>query len=92
MTQQQTFDELKELARELGLVVRHELGNFEGGLCVLKSERVILINRRHDMSRRINVVARALHEAGLEDRFIKPALRELIEDEVARAETSHAST
>ena len=85
MTQQQIYDELKRLAGDLGLSVRLELGNFEGGLCVLKAQRVILVNRRHDLGRRIHVVACALHDVGLGDVFVKPALRELIEDEVARA-------
>jgi hypothetical protein len=46
---------------------------------------VILVNRRHDISRRVNVIARALFSSGLDDVFIKPAIREVIEDEVARA-------
>ncbi len=84
MTQQQIYDELKQVAAELDLSVRLELGNFEGGLCVLNSQRVILVNRRHDLARRIHVVACALNDAGLGDLFIKPVIRDLIEDEVAR--------
>lgn len=91
MTQQKTYDELKALATEIGLTIRLELGNFEGGLCVLKSKRVILVNRRHDLGRRIHTVACALHEAGLDNMFVKPALRELIEDEVARARAAAGS-
>ena len=88
MTQQQIYDDLKVLAEQMGLVVRMEMGDFDGGVCMLKDRRVILLNRRHDISRRINVIARSLHRIGLGDIFVKPALREFIDDEVARAGTA----
>ena len=83
MTHQEFYDELKTLAQEMGLAIRSELGDFDGGLCTVKSQRVILVNRRHDMGRRIHIIARSLHSVGIDDRFIKPALREVIEDEIA---------
>ena len=83
MTHQEIYDELKTLAQEMGLAFRSELGDFDGGLCTVKSQRVILVNRRHDMGRRIHIIARSLHAVGIDDRFIKPALREVIEDEIA---------
>jgi hypothetical protein len=85
MTQQQVYDELKELAEQIGLTVRVELGDFEGGICTVNERRVILINRRHLLGKRINVLARALHQAGLGDIFVKPALREIIEEELVVA-------
>jgi hypothetical protein len=85
MTQQETYEELKQLALELGLVIRHEMGDFDGGLCTIKEQRVVLVNRRHPMGRRIHVVARALHETGLDAIFVKPALRDIIDDELAVA-------
>ncbi len=83
MTQQEMYEELKAVADQLGLAVRLELGDFEGGLCVVKEKRVILVNRRHDMGRRLSVIARALHKAGLESVYVKPAIREIIEEEVS---------
>ncbi len=91
MTQEETYDELKQLALELGLVIRHEMGDFDGGLCTIKEQRVVLVNRRHPIRRRIHVVARALHETGLDAIFVKPALRDIIDDEVALALTSASS-
>lgn len=85
MTHQQIYDELKSVAEQKGLLVRLELGDFDGGICTVKDRQVILVNRRHDISRRVHVVARALFTSGLDDVFIKPAIREIIEDEVARA-------
>ncbi|MDB5033152.1 MAG: hypothetical protein JWQ98_393 [Chlorobi bacterium] len=83
MTQQQIYDELKLIAEQLGLTVRVEIGDFGGDICTVHERRMILINRRHPLGKRINVMARSLHAAGLGDVFIKPALREIIEEELA---------
>jgi uncharacterized ferritin-like protein (DUF455 family) len=88
MTHQEFYDELKILAEQKGLSVRVEMGDFDGGICTINDQRVILLNRRHDISRRVNVVARALHASGLDDMFVKPVVREMIEDELARAQQS----
>ncbi|MCE2504057.1 MAG: hypothetical protein J4G05_08375 [Chlorobi bacterium] len=87
MTQQEFYDELKELAAQKEIKVRLEAGNFEGGLCMIDNQRVILINRRHHQTRRINVLARSLHEVGLGDIFVKPAVRDRIDDEVTTTTT-----
>jgi len=82
VTQQETYEELKELARSVGLSVRVETGDFDGGLCTVRDTQVILINRRHPLARRINLLARSLNAFGIDDRFVKPALRSVIDDEV----------
>jgi hypothetical protein len=83
MTDQQKYEELKLLAEQMNLGVRLELGDFDGGLCTIKEQRVILVNRRHPMARRINIMARALNAAGLDNVFVKPAVRGIIEEELA---------
>lgn len=88
MTQQEVYDELKVLADQKGIKVRLETGNFAGGLCTVDDQQIILINRRHHQTRRLNVLARALHEVGLDDVYVKPILRDRIEDEVATAASS----
>jgi hypothetical protein len=85
MTDQQKYEELKLLAEQMKLGVRLELGDFDGGLCTVKEQRVILVNRRHPMARRINIMARALNAAGLDNVFVKPAVRGIIEEELAVA-------
>jgi len=84
MKHEDLINELQEIARQLGVAVRFEKGDFEGGYCILKTERVMLVNRRLQPARKAVVLALALHEIGLENVFIKPAVREYIEDEVAR--------
>lgn len=86
MKHEQLLTELEQLAEQLGVVVRYEKGDFEGGYCILKADRILLINRKLLPNRKASVFALGLREIGLENVFIKPAVREYIEDEVARYE------
>jgi hypothetical protein len=84
MKHEELIAELDHLAAQLSVVVRYEKGDFEGGYCILKTDRILLINKRLMPNKKASVFAIALHEIGLDNVFIKPAVREFIEDEVAR--------
>ncbi len=84
MTRDQILEELKELCDQLGYRLRIENGDFQGGACVLKDERMLLINKRLPSERKIHLLATALHEIGLDSVFIKPAVRKVIETETTR--------
>lgn len=88
MSHEELIIELHELARQLGVTIRYEKGDFEGGYCVLKDSRLLLVNKRLMPARRASVLALAMREIGLENIFIKPAVRQYIEDEAARATQS----
>jgi hypothetical protein len=85
MTAEVLLEELKSLAGELGVKVRFENGNFDGGYCLLRTERLLVINRRSNVTRKIRTLALGLSEYGLEEAYISPALREAIDDEIAKA-------
>jgi hypothetical protein len=90
MKTEDLITELQELGSQLGVTIRYEKGDFEGGFCILKAEKMLLINKRLSPNRKASVLAIALNEVGLENLFIKPAVREFIEDEVAKARRSAA--
>jgi hypothetical protein len=77
--------ELQDVARQLGVTVRFERGDFEGGYCILKEQKLLLVNRRLLPTRKAAVLASAMREIGLENVFLKPALRAYIDDEAAKA-------
>ena len=85
MKHEELVQELQDIARQLGITVRFDQGNFEGGYCILKAEKLLLINKRLLPVRKASVLAAALREIGLENVFLKPALRAYIEDETASA-------
>lgn len=84
MKHEDLIQELHDVARQLGITVRYEKGDFEGGYCILKDEKLLLVNKRLLPNRKASVLALAVRELGLENLFLKPAVRQFIEDEAAR--------
>ena len=82
------IQELQDVATQLGVTIRFERGDFEGGYCILRDEKILLVNRRLFPAKKASVLAMAMHEIGLEDMYLKPAVREFIEDEIAKAARS----
>jgi len=79
------IQELEGVVRARGIQIRYEKGDFDGGYCVLKDQKVLVVNRRLHEMRRASILAVALSEIGMDDVFVKPALRVFIEDETAKA-------
>lgn len=85
MTHEELFEELKSLASELGIKLRFENGNFDGGYCLLRDERLLVLNRRATVPRKIRTLALGLNDYGINSNFVRPTLREAIADEVAKS-------
>ncbi len=88
MKHEELIEEFQSVAAQMGITVRYEKGDFEGGYCILKDRKLLLINRKLLPNRKASVLATALREIGLDNVFLKPALREFIEDEAARSRRS----
>ena len=82
------IQELQDVATQLGVTIRFERGDFEGGYCILRDQKILLVNRRLFPAKKASVLAMAMHEIGLEDMYLKPAVREYIEDEITKATRS----
>jgi hypothetical protein len=76
--------ELESLAAGSNIGIRYEKGDFEGGFCVLKDERLIVVNKKLAPSKKASILAQGLAEIGIDEVYLKPAVREFIEDELAR--------
>ena len=84
MKHEELVQELESVAGQLGVAIRYEKGDFDGGYCILKDERILVVNKRLAPNRKASVLALGLQAIGLENLFLKPALRAYIDDEVAR--------
>ena len=73
--------ELIELFKNIGYEVRVEKGSFKGGFCLLREQKLFLLNKNIEPVKKINFLARNLSELGIENIFVKPELREIIERE-----------
>ena len=58
--------DLKLLAAQLGAEVRFEKGDFKGGYCLLKENKVIVINKLANLQRKVVILSMALKELGID--------------------------
>jgi hypothetical protein len=85
MTVEETLSELEIVAHDMGVNIRYEKGDFDGGYCLLRDERIIVVNKKLNSNRKAAVLSQAFGELGIENIYIKPAIRLFIEDELVRA-------
>jgi hypothetical protein len=85
MTVEETLSELEIVAHDMGVHIRYEKGDFDGGYCLLRDERIIVVNKKLNPNRKASVLSQAFGELGIENIYIKPAIRLFIEDELVRA-------
>lgn len=81
MKKEKILDTLEEIAVRLGVRVRQEKGDFAGGLCVKDDTQWILLNKRHMIDRRINVLARELAQFDLAGVEVPKPVLTIIESE-----------
>ena len=78
MQDQEVLEQLEELILQLGLELRWEEGEFTGGICRLRGQKILLVNRSLPPLDKIRVLCRELSQADLSRTFVLPALRERI--------------
>jgi hypothetical protein len=79
--QELIVSELIEVFKNIGYEVRIEKGSFKGGFCLLREQRLFLLNKNIEPIKKITFLARNLAELGIENIFVKPEIREIIEKE-----------
>lgn len=84
MNYSQIIEELEQIARQLNLQIRYEKGDFEGGYCVLKEQKILVVNKKIAEPRKAIAMALALSEYGVDTIYLKPNIRAFIEDEAAK--------
>lgn len=92
------IDQLEELAERFGIRIRYEpikqdedLVKIVGGLCLLKGEYVLIIDSKAPRIDKIRTFAEAPRHFDLDQIYIKPVLRELL-DKVPAFWPHHSST
>ena len=79
-------DLLEEVIERFGVRIRYEAirqdedsGKVVGGLCYLRGEYVLIVNSNATVRDRINTLATALKHFDLDQIYIRPVVRELLE-------------
>ena len=81
MKEEDLLEQLIELARSLDFDVRFDQGSFRDGSCRLEDRRIIVLNRRSPVSRKVTAISKALCQQPLDGIFVLPAVRDAIEKE-----------
>ena len=86
MDENTIIEQLEELIKRFGVQIRDEAINQDedsvkivGGLCLLRGEYVLIINSKLTVSDRIRTLATALKHFDLDQIYIRPVLRELLD-------------
>ncbi|MBX7041629.1 MAG: hypothetical protein K1X85_01900 [Ignavibacteria bacterium] len=75
------IEDLTEVLSKLGYEVRVEKGTFKGGFCLLRDQKIFLLNKNLEQDRKIGILAKNISEIGVEGIYLKPNVRELVEKE-----------
>jgi hypothetical protein len=73
--------ELIEVFNKIGYTVRVEKGMFKGGFCLLREQKLFLLNKNLTQDKKISSLTKNLAVIGVDEIFLKPNIRELIENE-----------
>jgi len=79
MTAEALLQAFENLARQLGIEVRYEQGDFEGGLCRVGDRRFLIINDALPRRKQLMILAREMRTLDLTGVHVLPALRKLME-------------
>ena len=80
MKKEKLYIEFENLAEKLGLRIIKGKGDFQGGPCIIKDEKVIVVNKIKPIEQKLKILASCFSEIDLNGIFIVPALRAYIEE------------
>ncbi|MEO1021288.1 MAG: hypothetical protein AAFW89_01980 [Bacteroidota bacterium] len=67
--------ELELLLEQSGYTLRKERGAFRGSDCVIKGDKLVIINKNKPAESQLGTIARVLSDINFEDIYIKPVVR-----------------
>ncbi len=83
MKEEEILSSLEKLLTSLSVELRYEKGDFTGGYCLVKEKPMMIINSALSPAQRIRILARELAQMNLENVFIVPALRQVLDEAIA---------
>lgn len=72
--------ELEQLVERAGYTIRKEKGTFRGDSCVMEGEKLVVLNKKKPPQQQVGLLARVLKDNDLQDIYIKPAVRNHLEE------------
>ena len=78
MKPNQLMEHFETLAEKLGLRIIQGKGDFNGGGCIIRQDKVIVLNKMKPIEQRLRILAHEFSIMDLEGIFVVPILREYI--------------
>jgi len=75
------IQDLIEVLEKLDFTVRVEKGIFKGGFCLLREQKVFLLNKNLEQEKKISILVKNIAESDSDNIFLKPNIRELVDRE-----------
>lgn len=75
------LNELEELLRKLNIEFKYEKGFFKGGLCKIEGKEYFYLSKSVPFEQKLNIIVEQLKNLDLNDVYLKPKLRDLLENE-----------
>ena len=80
MKKEKLYIEFENLAEKLGLRIIKGKGDFQGGPCIIKDEKVIVVNKVKPIEQKLKILASCFSKIDLNGVYMVPALRAYIEE------------
>lgn len=82
MKPEKILEYLLELADKMGIRIVKGKGDFNGGNCRVKEDKVIVINNLKPVEYQSRTIVEGLTNYGLSDHYLVPAVRSFIEEKL----------
>ena len=73
------LEDFLSLGEKCDIKIIHDKGDFNGDNCLLFANNTIVINKHKPLDQRLHVLAKCFSQINLDNVYIKPVLRDLIE-------------
>jgi len=73
------YIEFEKLAIKMDLKIIYGIGDFNGGFCNIKGDKLIVLNKKKPIEQRLKILTSIFGKFNLENKFLVPGLRKYIE-------------
>ena len=74
------LDDFIELGHKFDIEIIQDKGDFNGDSCMLFADNVVVINKHKPLEQRLHILANFFSKMNLDNVYIKPVLRDLIDN------------
>jgi|TARA_B110000914_G_scaffold223280_1_gene238437 hypothetical protein len=74
------LDDFIALSHKFDIKIIQDKGDFNGDSCMLFTDNVVVINKHKPLEQRLHILAKCFSKINLDNIYIKPILRDLIDN------------